>query len=190
MNEFYSLSMQSLNPINPGLTLLETTRLRLRQITSNDFDDLYRMNSDPDVMKFVGDGSVRTREQMVHEMEALMSHYLRKPGLGVWAVELKDTSQFVGAAGLVFHDDSEEVEVGYRFMKEHWGKGYATEAASALVKYGFEKLGLKKIVSFAHVDNRGSTRVMEKIGMQYVGERVNRGWMQVYFEVRNDGSGE
>ena len=108
----------------------------------------------------------------------------------MWAVELKDTSQFVGAAGLVFHDDSEEVEVGYRFMKEHWGKGYATEAASALVKYGFEKLGLKKIVSFAHVDNRGSTRVMEKIGMQYVGERVNRGWMQVYFEVRNDGSGE
>jgi ribosomal-protein-alanine N-acetyltransferase len=167
------------------MTLLETQRLRLREITSNDFEDLYRMNSDPEVMKYVGDGSVRTREQMVHEMEVLISHYMRKPGPGIWAVERKKNSLFVGAAGLVSYDNTREIEVGYRLMKEHWNKGYATEAASALIKYGFEKLRLKKLVSSAHIHNRASTRVMEKIGMRYVDDRFQYGCMQSYYEILN-----
>lgn len=168
------------------MTLLETERLVLRRITSNDYEDLCRMNGDPEVMKYVGDGSTRTRELMVHEMEMLISHYERKPGLGIWAVERKDSGEFLGAAGLVYYDGTPEVEVGYRFLKEHWNKGYATEAASALVRYGFETLGLKKIVSSAHIDNRASTRVMEKIGMTYVENRFHYGSTQAYYEITRE----
>jgi [ribosomal protein S5]-alanine N-acetyltransferase len=165
------------------MILLETQRLILRRITPDDFDNLHRMNSDPVVMKYVGDGTVRNREQMLGEIEMLISHYIRKPGLGVWAVELRDSHVFVGASGLVYYDNTKDIEVGYRFLKEHWNKGYATEAASALLKYGFEKLGLKKIVSSAHMANRASTRVMEKIGMRYVDDRFHYNSMQSYYEI-------
>ena len=168
------------------MILLETKRLILRQITSADFDDLLRMNSDPEVMKYIGDGSVRTREQMVEELERLLSHYLSGSGIGIWAVELKDTRQFIGASGLVYYDKTPAIEVGYRFLKEHWNKGYATEAASALLKYGFETLKLKKIVSSADIHNRASTRVMEKIGMRYVDDRFHYGSMQRYYEIGRD----
>lgn len=165
------------------MVLLETQRLILRRLTTDDFDDLYRMNSDRAVMKYVGDGSIRTREQMLQEMEMLISHYIRKPGLGVWAVVLKESHEFIGASGLVYYDNTAEIEVGYRFLKEHWNKGYATEAASALLTYGFETLGLKKIVSSAHIHNRASTRVMEKIGMRYIDDRFHYGCMQSYYEI-------
>ena len=166
------------------MILLETERLVLREIVPEDFDDLYRMNSDPLIMKYVGDGSVRCREEMVNELEMLISHYVRKPGLGIWAVELKGSRSFLGASGLVYYDNTPEIEVGYRFLKEHWNKGYATEAARALLQYGFETLGLQKIVSSAHPHNRASTRVMEKIGMQHAGERFNYGCAQAYYEIK------
>lgn len=163
--------------------LLKTKRLILRRITPDDFDDIFSMNSDPEVMKYVGDGSVRTREQMLQEMEMLLSHYIRNPGLGVWAVELNGSREFLGASGLVYYPNSAEVEVGYRFLKEHWNNGYATESAAALLRYGFNTLGLKKIVSSAHIHNRASTRVMEKIGMKFVDNRFNYGCMQAYYEI-------
>lgn len=165
------------------MTVLETERLLLREIRPDDLANLYRMNSDPEVMKYVGDGSVRTREQMLKELDMLISHYVRKPGLGIWATELKSNGTFVGASGLVHYDNTPAIEVGYRLLKEHWNKGYATEASRGLLKYGFETLGLEKIVSSAHVDNRASTRVMEKIGMRYVDNRFQYSCMQAYYEI-------
>lgn len=84
------------------MEVLETERLLLRQIVEDNFGDLYRMNSDPNVMKYVGDGSTRNRDQMVKELEMLISQYTRKPGLGIWATILKETDNFVGASGLVY----------------------------------------------------------------------------------------
>lgn len=134
-------------------------------------------------MKYVGDGSVRTHEQVVKELDMLISHPVQKPGLGILAAELKDSHVFVGASGLVYYDNTPEIEIGYRFLKEHWNKGYATEASLSLLKYGFETLGLKKIVASAFVDNSGSTRVMEKIGMRYIDNRLHYGRMQAYYEI-------
>ena len=168
------------------MKVLETDRLFLRHIHKDDFDDLYRMNSDPVVMKYVGDGSTRNHEQMTKELEMLISHYTRKPGLGIWATILKDTNTFVGASGLVYYDNTPEIEVGYRMLKEHWNKGYATEASRGLLKYGFHKIGLNKIVSSAHVDNLASRRVMEKIGMRYVDNRVQYSCLQAYYEIAAD----
>ena len=163
--------------------VLETSRLILREIQIEDFDDLFRMNSDPQIMKYVGDGSTRNQGQMLRELDMLMSHYVRKPGLGIWATILKENNTFVGASGLVYYDNTPEIEVGYRMLKEHWNNGYATEAAFGLLNYGFTSLRLKKIVSSAHVDNAPSRKVMEKIGMKYIDNRIHYGCLQAYYEI-------
>jgi len=163
--------------------VLETSRLILREIETEDFGDLFRMNSDPQIMKYVGDGSTRNHGQMLRELDILMSHYVRKPGLGIWATILKENNTFVGASGLVHYDNTPEIEVGYRMLKEHWNNGYATEAAFGLLNYGFTSLRLKKIVSSAHVDNAPSRKVMEKIGMKYIDNRIHYGCLQAYYEI-------
>ena len=165
------------------MKIIETERLILREINNDDFDVLHRMNSDPVIMKYVGDGSTRNEAQMIKELEMLISHYTRKPGLGIWATILKDTNSFVGASGLVHYDNTQEIEVGYRVLKEHWSKGYATEASLGLLKYGFETLKLNRIVSSAHVENFASRKVMEKIGMTYIDNRVHYGCLQAYYEI-------
>jgi len=165
------------------MKVLETKRLVLRQINSGDFEELYRMNSDPVIMKYVGDGSTRTRDQMIKELEMLISHYTRKPGLGIWATVLKESDIFVGASGLVYYDNTPEIELGYRMLKEYWNKGYATEASLGLLDYGFKTLRLNKVVSSAHVDNLASRRVMEKIGMTYMDERIHYSCLQAYYEI-------
>src|SRR5262245_4734008 len=120
--------------------VLETSRLILRQIQPTDFDELFRMNSDPIVMKYVGDGSIRDQNQMLNEMQMLISYYAKRPGLGVWAIDSKTSSEFIGAVGLTFNNDKNAVELGYRLQRHQWNKGYATEAASAAIKYAFQKL--------------------------------------------------
>lgn len=165
------------------MTIVETDRLILRQVTPGDFEHLFIMNSDPVVMKYVGDGSTRNREQMIVELDMLISHYTRKPGLGIWATVLKETNMFVGASGLVFYDNTPEIEIGYRMLKEHWNNGYATEASFGLLRYGFEMLGLSKLVSSAHTENVASRRVMEKIGMKHIDNRVQYGCLQAYYEI-------
>lgn len=166
------------------MKVLETERLLLRHIVNDDYEDLFRMNSDPIVMKYVGDGSTRDRDQMVKELEMLISHYTRKPGFGIWATVVKETDEFAGASGLVYYDNTPEIEVGYRILPEHWNKGYATEASVGLLQYGFKTMNLAKIVSSAHVRNLASRRVMEKIGMSYVDDRFQYGCMQAFYEIR------
>jgi ribosomal-protein-alanine N-acetyltransferase len=168
------------------MKILETERLILREINNDDFDELFRMNSDPVIMRYVGDGSVRNREQMLREMDMLISHYTRKPGLGIWATILKQSNTFIGASGLVYYDNTSEIEVGYRLLKEYWNKGYATEASLGLLGYGFGRLGLQKIVSSAHVNNIASRRVMEKIGMTHIDNRVHYTCLQAYYEINKD----
>jgi ribosomal-protein-alanine N-acetyltransferase len=165
------------------MKVLETKRLILREILNSDFDELYRMNSNPTIMRYVGDGSTRNHQQMTREVGMLISHYIRKPGFGIWATILKDTDVFVGASGLVYYDNTSEIEIGYRMLKEYWNRGYATEASLGLLDYGFKSLELNKIVGSAHVENLASRRVMEKIGMTHINNRVHYGCLQAYYEI-------
>ena len=90
-------------------------------------------------------------------------------GFGLCAVELRARRELIGVAGLTHLADTSEIEVGYRFLKKHWGQGYATESARASIAYGFEELGLDRIVGVTLPANRASRRVMEKCGMSFVG---------------------
>ncbi len=166
------------------MILFETERLLLREMLPEDYDDLFSLNSDHEVMRYVGDGSVRSRAQMMEELERLLAYYFRKPGLGIWVTALKDSYQFIGTSGLVYYNNTFDIELSFRFLKEYWNKGYATETSLALLKYGFEKLGLQKIVCSSDIDNKASIRIMEKIGLRLIENRLVHGRIHACYEIK------
>jgi RimJ/RimL family protein N-acetyltransferase len=91
--------------------------------------------------------------------------------------------EFIGWCGLKYRPELDEIDLGYRFMKSAWGKGYATEAAMASIKYGFEQLGMRKIVGRAMPGNLGSIKVLEKCGMKFIGEEIVDGHPALTYEL-------
>lgn len=151
--------------------ILETNRLLLRTFTPADAELVYELNLDPEVTRYTGDPikdvqhAEQVLEQVILPQYALYNH-------GRWAVLVKPEMEFIGWCGLKARPERDEIDLGYRFMKKAWGKGYATEAAYACLEYGFEKLSLPRIVGRAMPQNIGSLRVLEKCNMKYVGEEV------------------
>jgi RimJ/RimL family protein N-acetyltransferase len=149
------------------ITSLETDRLLLRQWKPADREPFAKLNADPKVMEFFPNMLSReASDAFIDRIQAL----IEKQGWDLWAVEIKNTQQFIGYVGL--HVPNYElpfnpcVEVGWRLAYEFWGKGYAPEAALVAIKFGFESLNLAEVVSFTTLSNVRSQRVMEKIGMQ------------------------
>src|SRR5215213_11905042 len=147
---------------------LETERLLLRRFTRDDVDNLYHLDSDPEVMRYVTGGATTPREVVERvDLPAFMSYYDRFDGYGFWAAIDKTTARFLGW----FHlrpqegDPLDQPELGYRLCREVWGMGYATEGARALIRKGFTDLGAQRVVAMAFRDNLASCRVMEKSGM-------------------------
>jgi [ribosomal protein S5]-alanine N-acetyltransferase len=149
-------------------------RLRLRQFRPADADDLFRLDSDPRVMRYIGDGNVGTRRTVDGVLDRAARYYLNYPGLGVWPAEEHAGGRFVGWFCLKYIPKTVEVEVGYRLLPEAWGRGFATEGAKALVEYGFNELGLYRIVGVTHPDNAASQRVLQKAGLR------DAGWGRYY----------
>lgn len=129
-------------------------------------------------MRHIGDGATMDRAHVV--MPGVIAMDAEREGMGVFATERRADGAFVGWHALKPLPTTDEIEVGYRLLPEHWGQGYATEGARALVKHGFETLGLERIVVIALPENTASLRVMEKVGMvdggtiDYRGQRVTR----------------
>ncbi|MFF3666296.1 GNAT family N-acetyltransferase [Microtetraspora malaysiensis] len=146
-----------------------TERLRLRMWRDDDLDPLAAMDGDPEVMRYIGDGVPRTREQTAEALVRLGLGWQER-GFGLFAVEVRETGDFAGWVGLAVPEFLPEVmpavEIGWRLGRAHWGRGYATEAASEVLAFGFREVGLDEIVSVAHVENTASLRVMAKLGMR------------------------
>lgn len=149
--------------------LLETPRLLLRKHVLEDAPFFLELNSDPEVTKYTGDGAFKNLEEAETIVRYVISQY-EKNGYGRWLVSLKETGQPLGWCGLKYHDDSGDTDLGYRFMKQYWGKGYATEAGSACLDYGFKQLGLKRMIGRADTHNLASIQVLKKLGMTFFGE--------------------
>jgi RimJ/RimL family protein N-acetyltransferase len=178
------------------IPFLETARLSLREFHADDADNLYRLDRNPCVMRYIGDGSVATRASVTAALERAAKHYRNYPGLGVWPAEERTSGEFVGwfclkyvrgqttfsgnvggtasSAGETWSDPTVEVELGYRLLPDAWGYGYATEGAQALVRYGFETLGLYRIIGLTHPGNMASQRVLRKAGLR------DAGWGRYY----------
>ncbi|MEK7255175.1 MAG: GNAT family N-acetyltransferase [Bacteroidota bacterium] len=150
--------------------ILATPRLLLRELTPADATSFFELNNDPEVIKFTGDPPFSSRESARIFLENYDQYACY--GYGRWAVILKETGEFLGWCGLKFSPEMGETDIGFRFFRKHWGKGFATEAAAACLDFGFEKLGLEKIVGRAMKENLASVRVLEKIGMQFDGEMI------------------
>jgi ribosomal-protein-alanine N-acetyltransferase len=166
---------------------LETERLRLRPFTPDDVDIYYeRISSDPDVMRYLPGGVPRQRADSQWVVNYFMQH-AKLHGYGVWAVEEKASGAFVGHAGLEHIPGAQEVEVAYSLAKAYWGRGYATEAAAASLRYGFEVINLAEIYGLAFPPNAASQNVMRKLGMTLQGE-TNRfyGSMLVCYRMTQD----
>jgi RimJ/RimL family protein N-acetyltransferase len=147
---------------------IRTPRLILRNWEERDRDLFHRINSDPAVMEFFP--FRRDRAQADAKMDELQTA-IDRDGFGFAAIEVAETGRCQGFAGLSRPNDlpmfpPDAIEIGWRLAPESWGKGYATEAAQAWLAFGFEKLRLEEIVSFAVASNRRSTAVMERIGME------------------------
>lgn len=167
--------------------ILETKRLILKTLEASDLDHLIALRTDPEVMQYIGTGAIQTENQ-VKEFIENAKPYLDKYGLGFYSVFEKETNHFIGQAGL-FHLDfnihQSDIELAYRLHKKYWNKGYATELAKALIKYGFKKFSLSKIVAIVHPKNERSRRVMEKAGMSYHGMIDFKGSMLPCYEIFN-----
>jgi ribosomal-protein-alanine N-acetyltransferase len=149
--------------------MLETPRLILRKKEITDAPTMLALNSDQLVTQYTGDGPFESLQAAESIVEVVISQY-EKYGFGRWAVQLKDTEEVIGWCGLKYHPETDMVDIGYRLFAKHWGKGYATEAASHSVKYGFDKLNIQRIIGNAMKANISSIRVFEKIGMKFLKE--------------------
>jgi RimJ/RimL family protein N-acetyltransferase len=151
-----------------------TARIALRELCASDLDDLVRLDCDPRVMRYIGDGSTLTRAEVEERLQRSLGVYELYPGLGRWYALRRDTGAYIGWFVLNYVPKTIEVEVGYRLLPAAWGRGFATEGARALVRYGFDTLGLERIIGLTHPDNAASQRVLQKAGLQ------DAGWGRYY----------
>lgn len=145
------------------MKIMDTRRLWLREYREDDLDALYAILSDEEMMTYYPApfSLEKTKDWIKRNQQSY-----RENGYGLWAVCLKGQDTLIGDCGLVKQmiDDVEMVEVGYHIHRQHWSQGYASEVALACKQYGFEQLGLSKLISIIDPRNQASIRVAEKIG--------------------------
>lgn len=143
---------------------LATARLRFRPVTPSDVDALHRLWTEPGVRKYLWDDQIISRQQAV-EVVARSVELFEEAGIGLWVVLPRGDGTLIGFCGYWYFRDPPELELLYGIAPTHWGKGLATEAAQAMLWYGFEELGFLCVVGSTDVANAASARVMEKAGM-------------------------
>jgi RimJ/RimL family protein N-acetyltransferase len=155
------------------LSVLETERLSLRLMSSDDAVFILQLLNEPSWLHFIGDRGVRTlADARDYILNSIVEMYDRL-GFGFYVVELRDDKTPIGLCGLVKRDFLEDVDIGYALLPTYWGKGYALEAAQAVMTYGTDELGLKRILAIASADNQRSMRLLEKLGLRPEREMIS-----------------
>lgn len=167
------------------LPTLHTDRLLLRPLQMRDLKHLYRLDGDPAVMRYIGD--TRSPAQVRLRYIPLIEQYNYKvDDYGVWAAQLTENQRFIGWFCFKPLDDTSLIEVGYRLLPEYWRRGYATEGARRLVRYGFEEQQLDRVVGVTRHDNIGSQKALQNAGLQLKGERWFYEQTVWYYELLRD----
>jgi ribosomal-protein-alanine N-acetyltransferase len=146
--------------------ILETKRLILRRLTLDDLDALFALYRDPEVRRYFPEGTL-TYEETKEELEWIINVYYGQFGFGLWATIHKETGEFIGRCGLLpwTIEQRPEVEVAYLLAKAYWGQGLGTEAAQAILNYGFEQLHVSRLICLIDPANQASVKVARNIGM-------------------------
>ncbi|MEU7282502.1 GNAT family N-acetyltransferase [Streptomyces sp. NPDC045431] len=150
------------------MTEILTPRLLLRRFTGDDLAPMAEINADPEVMRWIGDGSVQDLEQTAESIERWEEEW-DDEGFGLFAVELLGSGELIGFSGLsvpeFLPELRHEVEISWRIGRPFWGQGYASEAAHAVLEFALQDRGLDRVVAIAHISNTASQNVMRKLGM-------------------------
>ena len=154
------------------MNVIETERLSLREVTEADAPFVLELLNDPDFVRNVADRGVRTLEEARRYVAERFVGSYRREGFGFWLVEPKGSAEPAGICGLVKRDALPGVDVGYAFLPPFRSKGYASESASAVMRYARETLGLPRLYAIVNPENSASVRVLEKLGMSF--ERMVR----------------
>ena len=158
--------------VHPPTVVLETSRLTLRRFTLDDAPFVHEMVNDPDWIRYIGDRGVHTLEDArVYIRDRTLAQYDRL-GFGMYVVTLHGSDEALGTCGLIRRDGLDDVDLGFAFLARHRGRGYASEAAVAVLDQGVNGLGLKRIVAIVSPENHRSIRILERIGMRF--ERMIR----------------
>ncbi|WP_440223393.1 GNAT family N-acetyltransferase [Dokdonella sp. MW10] len=145
------------------IPVLVTERLRLTALSDKHFEAYAAMLANPETTRFIGDGEPLDRMNAWRSMAMLLGHWVLR-GYGMWAVELRDTGEFVGRVGLHHPDGWPDLEVGWMLRPEFRRMGYATEAARAALGYAFSRLGAERAISLIRAENTSSERVARRLG--------------------------
>lgn len=148
--------------------MIETLRLVLRPLTIDDSHNFYNLNNDPEVIQYTGDVPFESEKDALEFLQNYDQFIKYKTGR--MAVIKKDDQSFIGWCGIKFDPSSGEYDLGFRFFKKYWNQGFASEAAKASLKYGFETLQIPLILGRAMEQNVSSIKVLEKCGMKYIGK--------------------
>jgi len=147
---------------------LETERLIIRDPNEDDFESIWKMRNDPHVTRFTGGVTLFSKEELRER------HLKRTQDIGnsprEYSVVLKESNEYIGYCGFQYCSILDGIEILYGYDKKFWGKGYALEAARAVLEFGIKKLDLKEVVAAVNYDNIASDKVLGKIGMKFSGE--------------------
>jgi ribosomal-protein-alanine N-acetyltransferase len=149
------------------LTVIETERLVLRRLAIDDAEFIVELLNQPSFLRYIGDKEVRNNADAVRYIQAGPLASYERFGFGLYLVELKETGVPIGICGLLKRDSLPDVDVGFAFLPSYWSQGYAFEAAAAVMTYGRDVLGLRRIVAITSPDNEGSIRLLEKLGLRF-----------------------
>ena len=151
--------------------VFETPRLFLRRFTEADAPLIYKLNSDPEVVKYVHEPVLENEAQAKDILvNIILPQYKRN--LGRWAIHTKDNYEFIGWCGLKYIEETGIIDLGYRLLPAVWGNGYATEAAQYTLIYGLRELKIDLITGIAHAENIASIKVLEKAGMKFSKDEI------------------
>ena len=165
--------------------IIETERLILREFDLDDVEAVFEFNSNVELQRYTGDKILTSLDEAKEIIADIWLKEYRTYGYGRWATIYKPDNKVIGFAGLKYIPEFNETDIGFRFLPSYWGKGIATEASIEIIKYGFDQLGLSRIIGIAMPDNIGSCRVLEKLGLSlykvddYDGDGKSYNWYQI-----------
>jgi len=147
------------------IKFMQTERLILRRFTTDDAEEYFPLVSDPDILRYAGGLPLKTVDETRQMLLERPIRDYESRGYGRMACIEKSSGRLIGFSGLKYLDGLQEVDVGYRFLKDCWGKGYATESARLLMQEGIREHGFKRIIGLAERENVASTNVLKKLGL-------------------------
>jgi ribosomal-protein-alanine N-acetyltransferase len=164
---------------------IETDRLVLRPLALDDVDDFHRISMLPAVRKYLLDDVTISRDRAKSLVEDSVKLFNER-GYGLWFLSLRDNDRNIGFTGYLFFHDPPELQLIYALEPDYWGHGLATEAARAMIRYGFDTLGLDVIKASADAPNAQSLKVLEKAGMRFDKREILHGLDTVFYSISRD----